>query len=132
MWLDVYRLYWRRKWQALQYSCLENPMDGGAWWATIHGFTKGMDTIGCSVTKSCPTFVTPRTSAHQVPLSFTISSNSLFHSNPCPLNGGCHPTISSSVAFFSLCPQSFPASGSFPKSQLFQSGSQSIGASASA
>ena len=28
---------WRRQWQALQYSCLENPMDGGAWWATVHG-----------------------------------------------------------------------------------------------
>ena len=40
----------------------------------------------------------------------------------------CHPTISSSVAPFSSCPQSFPASGSFPVSQLFTSGGQSIGA----
>ena len=31
---------WRRKWQPLQYSCLENPMDGGAWQATVHGVTK--------------------------------------------------------------------------------------------
>ena len=44
----------------------------------------------------------------------------------------CHPTISSSTAPFSSCPQSFPASGSFPVSQLFTSGGQSIGASASA
>ena len=37
----------------------------------------------------------------------------------CPLSGWCHPTISSSVVPFSSCPQSFPASGSFPMSQLF-------------
>ena len=52
-------------------------------------------------------------------------------SNSCPLSQGCHPTISSSVASFSSCPQSFPASGSFPISQLFSSGGQSIEASAS-
>ena len=52
--------------------------------------------------------------------------------NPCPLSQWCHPTISSSVVPFSSCPQSFPASGSFPMSQLFTSGGQSIGASASA
>ena len=49
-----------------------------------------------------------------------------------PMSQWCHPTISSSVASFSSCPQSFLASGSFPMSQLFQSGGQSIGASASA
>ena len=53
-------------------------------------------------------------------------------SNLCPLSQWCHPTISSSVVPFSSCPQSFPASGSFQMSQLFASGSQSIGASASA
>ena len=52
-------------------------------------------------------------------------------SNSCPLSWWCHPTISSSIAPFSSCPQSFPASGSFPMSQLFTSGGQSIGASAS-
>ena len=52
-------------------------------------------------------------------------------SNSCPLSQWCHPTISSSVAPFSSCLQSFPASGSFPVSQLFTSGGQSIGASAS-
>ena len=51
--------------------------------------------------------------------------------NSCPLGRWCHPTISSSVVLFSSCPQSFPASGSFPMSQLFASGSQSIGVSAS-
>ena len=54
------------------------------------------------------------------------------HSNSCHLSLWCHPTISSSVAPFSSCPQSFPASVSFPVSQLFASGGQSIGASASA
>ena len=52
--------------------------------------------------------------------------------NPCPLNQWCHPTISSSVVPFSSCPQSLPASGSFPVSQLFAWVGQSIGVSASA
>ena len=52
--------------------------------------------------------------------------------NPCPLSQWCHPTISSSVIPFSSCPQSFPALGSFPMSQLFASGGQSTGVSASA
>ena len=47
-------------------------------------------------------------------------------SNSCPLSQWCHPTISSSAAPFSCYPQSFPASGSFPMSQLFTLGSQSI------
>ena len=53
------------------------------------------------------------------------------HPNPCPLSRWCHPTISSSAVPFSSCPQSFPASGSFPMSQLFASDGQSIGVSAS-
>ena len=53
------------------------------------------------------------------------------HWNPCPLSRWCHSTISSSVVTFSSCPQSFPASGSFQMSQLFISGGQSIGVSAS-
>ena len=52
-------------------------------------------------------------------------------SNSCPLSGWCHPTFSSSVAPFSSCLQSFPASGSFPISWLFASGGQSIGVSPS-
>ena len=54
------------------------------------------------------------------------------HPNPCPLSWWCHPTISSSVVPFSSCSQSFPPSGSFLMSQLFTSGGQSIGVSASA
>ena len=52
------------------------------------------------------------------------------YSNSNPLSWWCHPTISSSVIPFSSCLQSFPASRSFPMSQLFASGGQSIGASA--
>ena len=54
------------------------------------------------------------------------------YSNSCPLSRWCHPTISSSVVPFSSCLQSCPASGSFPMSQFFTSGGQSIGVSASA
>ena len=53
------------------------------------------------------------------------------YTNSCPLSQWCHPTISSSVVRFSSCTQSFPPSGSFQMSQLFTSGGQSIGVSAS-
>ena len=52
------------------------------------------------------------------------------HSNSCPSSRWCHPAISSSVVPFSSCPQSLPASGSFPMSQLFAWGGQSTGVSA--
>ena len=54
------------------------------------------------------------------------------HSDSHPSSQWCHPAISSSVVPFSSCPQSLSASGSFPMSQLFASGGQSIGVSASA
>ena len=60
------------------------------------------------------------------------SSTPGVYSNSCPLTWWCHPTISSSVIPFSSHYQSFPAPGSFPMSQLFASGGQSIGVSASA
>ena len=53
-------------------------------------------------------------------------------SNSCPVSRWCHPTISSSVALFASCHKYFSASGPFPMSQLFASGGQSIGVSASA
>ena len=53
-------------------------------------------------------------------------------SNSCPSRRWCHSTISSSITHYSSCPQSFSATRSFPMSQLFTSGGQSIGASASA
>ena len=52
------------------------------------------------------------------------------HSDSCPLSWWCHPAMSSSVVPFSSCPQSLPASESFPMSQLFAWGGQSVGVSA--
>ena len=61
--------------------------------------------------------VTPWTAAHHAPGGY---------SNSCPLSWWCHPTIPSPVVPFSSCLQSFPASRSFPMSQFFTSGGQSI------
>ena len=83
----------------------------------------------CSVDKSCPT-LPPYKLQHARLLCPSLSLGVC--SNSCPLSQWCHPTISSSVAPFSSCPQSFPASGSFPMSQLFTSGGQTTGSSASA
>ena len=82
-----------------------------------------------SVTQSCLTLQFHELQHTRPPCP---SSNPRVNPNPCPLSRWCHPTISSSVVLFSFCPQSFPASGSFPMSQLFTWGGQSIGASASA
>ena len=73
-------------------------------------------------------FVIPWTAAHQASLSIT---NSGAYSNSCPLSRWCHPTTSSSIVPFSSCLRSFSALGSFPMSQFFASGGQSIGVSAS-
>ena len=82
-----------------------------------------------SVAKSCPTLCDPMN--YSIP-GFPVFTISLSLLNSCLLSQWCHPTISSSVSPFSSCPQSFPASESFPVSQFFASGGQSIAASASA
>ena len=74
-------------------------------------------------------FATPWIAAHQPPCP---SPAPRVNSNSCPLSRWCHPAISFSVVPFSPYPQSLPASGSFPMSQLFARGGQSIGVSASA
>ena len=84
-----------------------------------------------SVAESCPTLCNPMDWLQHARLSCSSSTPGAC-SNPCPLSLWCHPTISSSVIPFSSCLQSFPASGSFPVSQFFKSGGQSIGVSASA
>ena len=84
----------------------------------------------CSVIQSCQTLCNPMDCSMQ---GFPCPSPSPGAcSNSYPLSRWCHPTISSSVVPFSSCSQSFLASGSFQMSQLFASGSQSTGASASA
>ena len=73
-------------------------------------------------------FATPWVTEHQASLSIT---NSQSPPKPMSISRWCHPTISPSVVPFSSCPQSFPASGSFPMSQFLTSGGQNIGVSAS-
>ena len=72
-------------------------------------------------------FVTPWIATRQASLSIT---NSRVHSDSRPSSPWCQPAISSSVVPFSSCPQSLPASESFPMSQLFSWGGQSTGVSA--
>ena len=81
-----------------------------------------------SVPQSCLT-LWPHEPQHAKPPC--PSPTSRVYPNPGPSSWWCHPAISSSVVPFSSCPQSFPASGSFQMSQLFASGGQSIGVSAS-
>ena len=79
-----------------------------------------------SVTQSCLTLFELQHARPPCP-----SSSPWAYPNSRPSSRWCHPTISSSVIPFSSCLQSFPASGSFPMSQLFASDGQSIGASPS-
>ena len=72
-------------------------------------------------------FATPWIAAHQASLSITIPG---VYSDPCLSSQWCHPAISFSVIPFSSCPQSLPASESFPMSQLFTWGGQNTGVSA--
>ena len=165
----------------LQYSCLENPMDGGAWYAAVHGVAKSRTRLSDftftfhfhALEKEMATHSSvfawripgtaepgglPSMGSHRVGHNWgdlavaaafhhSVVSNSLqshglqhtrlfcpllsprFCSNSCPLIPWCYLIISpSALAPFSLCLQSFPASGFFPKSWLFLSGGQSIGA----
>ena len=73
----------------LQCSCLENPRDGGAWWAAVYGVAQSRTRLK------------------------RLSSSSRVCSNSYPLSRLCHPTISSSVIPFFSCLQSFPVLGSF-------------------
>ena len=84
----------------------------------------------CSVAKSLPTLCDPHRLQHANLLCPPLSPGTC--SNSCALSQECYLTISVSATTFSFCPQSFPASGPFPVSQLFTSGGQSVGASASA
>ena len=88
-----------------------------------------MVVVFSSVAHSCPT-LWPHESQYARPPC--PSSTPGVYSNSCPSSWWCHPAISSSVIPFSSCPQSLPVSGSLPMSQLFASGDQSIGVSASA
>ena len=83
----------------------------------------------CSVAKSCLTLRPPGLQHARLPCPSLSPGVCL---NSCPSSRWCHPTISPSVIPFSSCLQSFPASESFPVSQLLTSGGQNTEASASA
>ena len=89
----------------------------------------GADVQFSSVTQSCPVLCDPMN--FSMP-GLPVHHQCRVHPNPCPLSRWCHPKTSSSVVPFSSCPQSLPVSGSFQMRQLFTSGGQSIGVSASA
>ena len=81
-----------------------------------------------SVAQSCPTLCDPMNrSTPSLPVHHQLPE---FTQDSCPSSLWCHPAISSSVVPFSSCPQSLPASESFPTSQLFAWGGQSTGVSA--
>ena len=92
----------------------------------IGGYIKG---ICCSVPKSCPTL-----QSHGLQQARPLCSSPSPKACPssCQLFQWCHPVIPSSDTLFSFCPQSFPASQTFPMSQLFTSDDQNTGVSASA
>ena len=112
-------------------------MDRGDCWATVHRVAKSwtrlnwLSTHALSSVQSLSSvrlFATHGLQQARLPCP---SPAPRACSNSCPLSQWCHPTISFSVVPLSSCLQSFPASGSFPVSQFFTSGDQSIGASAS-
>ena len=108
----------------LQMHSLVNVTSCCLWFTTLQGMTQFS-----SVAQSCPTLCKPVDWPHARPPCPSPPPG--VYSNSCPLSRWCHPTISSSVVPFSSHLQSFPASGSFPMSQLVISVVQSIGVSAS-
>ena len=189
-WLSMHACIGEGNGNPIQNSCLENPRDSGAWWAAVYRVTHSRTRLkrlsssnrwewaNCSVTdrqhmcryteafsfpgdptgpgkglsyySPWPSCLIHLSQCFSVQFSRSVVSDSLqphglqharlacpllspeVCSNSCPLSQWCHPTISSSVVPFSSCLQSFPASGSFPVSQFFPSGGQSVGVSASA
>ena len=103
------------------------------WYLTVHiqppGWTMSHSSVQFSRSVVSDS-LRPHESQHARPPSPSPTPG--VHPNSCASSQWCHPAISSSVIPFSSCPQSLPASGSFPMSQFFASGGQSIGVSASA
>ena len=129
------------------------PMDRGAWWATVHRVAKSQTWLSNQAQHTaelCLFYHFTSLQFGSVQFSRSVVSDSLWphesqharppcpsptpgvHPNSCPSSRWCHPAISSSVVPISSCPQSLPASESFPMSQVFTWGGQSIRVSASA
>ena len=113
----------------LQYSCLENPLDRGAYSATVHGVTESWTWLKWQHTPPSPR--SKLSDSAQFSSADTLQPHGLQHARPpcpslapgvypdsCPLNWWCHLTISSSFVPFSSCPQFLPGSGSFPMSHF--------------
>ena len=105
---EVFRLYWRFSYEAI-----------------FHLPRRDFSQFSCSVMSDS---LWPHELQHTRPPCPSPTPG--LHANSHPSSWWCHPAILSSVVPFSSCPQSLPATGSFPMSQLFASGGQSIGASA--
>ena len=110
LWVGSVR-YGERNGNALQYSCLGNPMGRGAWQATVHEVAKSYIQLSILLLLFSHSVVSdslrpPKLQHARLPCP---SPSPGVCSNSCPLNQWSHPTISSSVAPFSSCLQSFPA-----------------------
>ena len=132
VWADYKNNYWklRTTWKNIKYSIPQTTIkqslqkDKKCWEPSIFVF------CCCSIIQSCPMLCNPMDcSTSDLPVPYYLPDLAQIHVHWA---GWCHPTILSSVVHFSSCLQSFPASGPFPVSQVFPSGGQSIGVSASA
>ena len=148
LWLFTFR-HWRGNGNPLQCSCLENPRGRGAWWAAVYGVAQSRTRLKRLSSSRLPYMLSALTKLFSsswvmiqqfswtVQFSRSVVSYSLrlhelqharppcpsptpgVHWNSHPSSQRCHPALSSSVVPFSSCPQSLPASESFPMSQLF-------------
>ena len=97
-------------------------------WVSDHSRSTALPSVQfSSVAQLCPTLLRPHELQHARPPC--PSPTPAVHSDSRPSSQWCHPAISSSVVLFSSCPQSLPASESFPMSQLFAWGDKNIGVS---
>ena len=121
----------------IRWICIERERQINSWrWHDLNmcysGFSRETEPIGCVSVQFSRSVVSdslrPHESQHARPPCPSPTPG--VHSNSCPSSRWCHPAISSSVLPFFSCPQSLPASESFPMSQLFTWGGQSIGVSA--
>ena len=137
--IQMYRTGFWTLWEKARVGCSERIALKQVYY---QGWNRSPTQVGCMILILYPCFHISSSSFSSVQSLSCVglqhtrllcpSPTSGVYSNSCSLSRGCHPTTSSSVISFSSHIQSFPASGSFPRSQFFSSGGQSIGVSASA
>ena len=114
----------------LQYSCLENPMDGGAWWAMVHGVLKSRTRLSDFTFNFHFPASGKEMATHSSVLAWRIPGMGepggllFMGSHRVGHDWSDLAAAAFSVIPFSSCPQSFPASGFFPMNWLFASGDQ--------